>query len=158
TPFHRRHAGLGATHFVGAGWERPQWFQSNAPLLTGAPWEHRNDWAARNWSPIVGAEHLATRDRAALFDLTPYGKFEVSGPDALAFLDRICGTRIDVAEGKVVYTAMLTATGGIRCDLTVTRHGEDRFGVVTGGGSAPHDLAWWRSQVRDGERVTFTDG
>ena len=157
TPFYRRHRDLGAQFFVGAGWERPQWFEANAPLRTGAAWEHRNDWAARNWSPIVGAEHLATRERAALFDLTPYGKFEVSGPDALGFLDRICGNRIDVPAGKVVYTAMLTAAGGIRCDLTVTRHDEDRFGVVTGGGSARHDLAWWRSQVRDGERVTFGD-
>jgi dimethylglycine oxidase len=157
TPFFGRHRDLGATFFVGAGWERPQWFEANAPLLTGAAWERRNDWAARNWSPIVGIEHLATRDRAGLFDLTPYGKFEVSGPDALRFLDRICGNRIDVPEGKVVYTAMLTEAGGIRCDLTVTRFDEDRFGVVTGGGSARHDLAWWRAQMRDGERVTFDD-
>jgi glycine cleavage system aminomethyltransferase T/glycine/D-amino acid oxidase-like deaminating enzyme len=157
TPFFARHEALGARFFVGAGWERPQWFESNAGLLTGAPWERRDDWAARNWSPMVGAEHLATRERAALFDLTPYGKFDVTGPDALAYLDRICGNRIDAAVGKVVYTAMLTNGGGIRCDLTVTRLDEDRFRVVTGGGSARHDLAWWRSQLRDDERVTFED-
>jgi glycine cleavage system aminomethyltransferase T len=57
----------------------------------------------------------------------------------------------------VVYTAMLTPRGGIRCDLTVTRLGDERFRVVTGGVSGPHDLAWLRAQVRDGERVRISD-
>src|SRR5439155_2885589 len=115
TPFVARHRAMGAEFFVGAGWERPQWFEANRPLLTGAGWEAREGWEARNWSPIVGAEHLGTRERVALFDLSPYGKFEVSGPDACAFLERICGNRIDRPAGKVVYTAMLTPGGGIRC-------------------------------------------
>ena len=37
-----------------------------------------------NWSPAVGAEHLATRERVALFDITPFAKLDVTGPDALA--------------------------------------------------------------------------
>jgi glycine cleavage system aminomethyltransferase T len=53
---------------------------------------------------------------------------------------------------------MLTPRGGIRCDLTVTRHDDDVFLVVTGGGSGMHDLAWLRAQVRDGERVRIFDG
>ncbi len=157
TPFVARHRALGAEFFVGAGWERPQWFEANRALLTGASSEEREGWAARNWSPIVGAEHLAARDRVALFDISPYGKFEVSGPDACAFLERICGNRIDRPAAKVVYTAMLTRRGGIRCDLTVTRLNGDRFAITTGGGSAMHDLAWWRSQVRAVERVSFED-
>jgi glycine cleavage system aminomethyltransferase T/glycine/D-amino acid oxidase-like deaminating enzyme len=157
TPFIARHRALGAEFFVGAGWERPHWFEANRSLLSGASWETRQGWEARNWSPIVGAEHQATRERVAFFDISPYGKFEVSGPDACRFLERICGNRIDRPAGKVVYTAMLTGRGGIRCDLTVTRLEDDRFAVTTGGGSAMHDLAWWRSQVRDGERVSFED-
>ena len=106
----------------------------------------------REWSPIVGAEHLATRERAALFDITPFAKFRV-GAGALAFLERICANRIDRPGRHLVYTSMLTPRGGIRCDLTVTRLDEHLFQVVTGGGSAMHDLAWLRAQVRDGERV-----
>src|SRR5688500_12200733 len=48
---------------------------------------------------------------------------------------------------------MLTPSGGIRCDLTVTRKAEDRFRVVTGGGSGQHDRAWLLAQRRGGERV-----
>ena len=84
TPFFDRHAALGAECFTGAGWERPQWFEANRALLTGADWERRDAWAAMNWSPAVGAEHVATRERVALFDITPFAKFDVTGPDALA--------------------------------------------------------------------------
>jgi glycine cleavage system aminomethyltransferase T/glycine/D-amino acid oxidase-like deaminating enzyme len=157
TPFHARQAALGASFVVGAGWERPQWFEANRPLLTGAAWERRDGWAARLWSPVEGAEHLATRSAAALFDLTPFAKFEVAGPDAEAFLERVCANRVGRAVGAIVYTAMLTPRGGIRCDLTVTREAGDRFRVVTGGVSGQHDLAWLRAQRRDGERLTITE-
>ncbi len=38
TPFYERHMALGAENFTGAGWERPQWFEANRDLLTGADW------------------------------------------------------------------------------------------------------------------------
>ena len=159
TPFHDRHEALGATFVTGAGWERPQFFAANRPLIGGVTyeWARRSGWAAREWSPIVGAEHLATRERAAMFDITPYVKIRVEGTGALAFLERVCANGIDRPVGTVVYTAMLTPRGGIRCDLTVTRLAEDRFLVVTGGGSGMHDLAWLRAQVRDGEDLVIAD-
>ena len=155
TPFYARHRDLGAKFFSGAGWERPQWFEANH-VLTGAPWESREGWAAMNWSPAVGAEHVATRQRVALFDITPFAKFDVTGPDALSFLERISANRIDRPVGTIVYTSMLTPSGGIRCDLTVTRKDEDRFRVVTGGGSGQHDRAWILAQRRPDERVQLT--
>ena len=156
TPFYGRHADLGAEFVTGAGWERPQWFDANK-VLSGADWESRTGWSAQNWSPAVGAEHLATRERAALFDLTPYVKLDVEGPEALAFLERVCANRIDRRRGTVIYTSMLTPSGGIRCDLTVTRAGEESFMVVTGGGSGMHDLAWLRRQLRGDERVSIAN-
>ena len=151
TPFYARHEELGAEFVTGAGWERPEWFEANAALVpAGAPWVHRDGWAGTFWSPIEGAEHLATRSSAALFDLTPFAKFDVEGPDALAYLERICANRIDRPVGSIVYTAMLTPAGGIRCDLTIARKGEELFRVVTGGGSGQHDLAWMRGQIGDG--------
>jgi glycine cleavage system aminomethyltransferase T/glycine/D-amino acid oxidase-like deaminating enzyme len=155
TPFYARHAELGAEFFSSVGWERPQWFEKNH-VLTGAPWESRAGWAAQNWSPAIGVEHLATRDRVALFDITPFAKFDITGPDALRFLERICANRIDRPVGTIVYTSMLTPSGGIRCDLTITRKDEDRFRVVTGGGSGQHDRAWILAQKRPDERVRLT--
>ena len=159
TPFFARHQALGAEFFTGAGWERPQWFRANRELVGGVTheWARRWGWAARGWSPEVGAEHLATRSHAALFDITPFAKFDVAGPDALAFLERVFANRIDRPVGSIVYTAALTPTGGIRLDLTVIRKEEELFRVVTGGGSGQHDLAWLRRHRRDDERVSITE-
>jgi dimethylglycine oxidase len=91
----------------------------------------------------------------AMFDITPFAKFDITGADALSFLERISANRIDRPVGTIVYTSMLTPSGGIRCDLTVTRKDEDRFRLVTGGGSGQHDRAWLLAQRREGERVNL---
>jgi hypothetical protein len=50
----------------------------------------RHGWEAKHWSPIQGAEHLATRDRVALYDLTPFAKFEITGPGVVEYLQSLC--------------------------------------------------------------------
>jgi len=162
SPFWARQQALGAVFVEGAGWERPQWFRANEPLLQdyraqGRVWPERSGWAARHWSPVFGAEHLATRERVALFDLTPFTKLEIRGPDALAALQHLCSNQMDRPVGKVTYTAMLNERGGVRCDLTVTRLAEDRFLIITGGASGPHDLAWLRTHLPEGGAVEITD-
>jgi glycine cleavage system aminomethyltransferase T len=102
----------------------------------------RSGWAARYWSPIIGAEHLAVRERVGLFDLSNFYKIEVTGPGALAFLQKMTANNVDTPVGRSTYTAMLTPSGGIKCDLTVTRLGLDHFWVLTGGGTGPMDMAW----------------
>ena len=151
TPFYERQVALGAHFFESAGWERPQWYDSNEALLGGDEVVPHGDWAARYWSPAVVAEHRACRERAALFDLTPFTKVEVSGPGALGFLQRLAANDVDKPLGTIVYTAMLSPRAGIMCDLTVTRVGEDRFWVVTGGAVGRHDIAWMSKHLpRDG--------
>jgi heterotetrameric sarcosine oxidase gamma subunit len=147
SPFHARLEALGAAFFEGGGWERPQWFEANAGLAEGQDWPRREGWAAQNWSPIIGGEHLATRERVGLFDLTAFAKLEVSGPGALAYLQWMTANQMDQPAGRVTYTSLLTARGTIKCDLTVTRLAPDRFWVVTGGGTGPMDLAWLRQHL-----------
>lgn len=157
TPYHRRLEDLGARFFESAGWERPQWFAANQQLLAGLDHPSRNGWAARHWSPIAIAEHLATRERAALFDLSAFTKLEVRGPGALAYLQRLACNQMDVPLGRVTYTALLNVRGGIQCDLTVIRLQEDQFLVVTGGAVGMHDRAWLRMHLPGDGSVTLTD-
>ena len=103
-------------------------------------------WAGQHWSPAIGAEALATRQTAALFDETSFAKIEVSGPGACAFLQRVCANDIDRPVGSIVYTQLLNRRGGIECDLTVTRLATDRFLFVTGTAFGNHDLGWLRRQ------------
>ena len=157
-PYHRRFEELGAEFFENTGWERPQWFTANERLLEGgAAGPERFGWEARHWSSIVGAEHRATREGVALFDLTPFTKLEVTGPGSLEYLQHICGNNMDRSVGRIVYTSMLNENGGIKCDLTVTRLERDRFMVVTGGSTGVHDLQWMLRYAPKDSSVQIND-
>jgi dimethylglycine oxidase len=150
SPVYARQQELQAHFFENAGWERPQWYGANEPLLEGCRrFPERSSWTARYWSPIIGAEHLATRERVALFDLTPFAKLEVTGPSALAYLQRITSNQLDQPVGRITYTSMLNERGGIVCDLTITRLGTERFWIITAGSTLFHDLAWLRQHLPD---------
>ena len=133
SPFHPREEALGARFLEGGGWERPHWYEANAPLLDRYPVGGRGEWASRFWSPIAGAEALATRDRVALYDLTPLTRIEVSGPGSAAYLQRMTTNDVDRPVGTVIYTLMLNEAGGILSDLTVARLGRDHFQVGANG-------------------------
>jgi 4-methylaminobutanoate oxidase (formaldehyde-forming) len=148
SPVYPRLKALGAVFGEKSGWERPNWFAPNAKLAGGQEgWPAPSGWARRTWSRAIGAEHQAARERVALFDETSFSKFEVSGPGALEFLDRIAANRMDRPQGSVTYTQMLNEQGGIECDLTVTRLEEDRFRIVTGTAFGIHDLTWIRRHL-----------
>jgi glycine cleavage system T protein len=158
TPYHQRFVELGAEFFENAGWERPQWFGANETLLEGRPaGPDRNGWAKRYWSAIIGAEHRATREAVALFDLTPFTKLEVTGKGALSYLQHLTSNNMEKPEGKITYTSMLDYRGGIKCDLTVTRIASNRFLVITGGSTGIMDLQWMKRNVLDHGEVQITD-
>ena len=157
SPFQPRLEALGAVFFESAGWERPQWFGANEDLITECAVPVRSGWEAQQWSPIQAGEHRATREHAAMYDLTAFTKIEVSGPSALEFLQSITANQLDRPVGKVVYTAMLNRNAGIQCDLTLTRLARDRFLVLTGGASGTRDLAWMRSHAPDDGSVAISD-
>src|ERR1700716_202170 len=134
-PFHARERELGAVFFEAVGWERPQWYESNAGLLEeyGDRVTRREaEWESRWWAPIINAEHLASRARAGMVDLTAFSIFDVSGPAALDAVQRIAMRQMDVAVGRVVYTPVLTPSGGFKADLTLMRLGDHLLRGVAG--------------------------
>lgn len=154
SPVYARLLELDASFGEKNGWRRPNWFSSNA---AGADAPRPAGWAGHSWSAAIGAECLAARDAAALFDQSSFGKLTVAGPDALATLERVCANRIDRPIGSLVYTQILNPRGGIEADVTVTRVGEEAFRVVTGTASPRRDLAWIARHVAPGARVELTD-
>ncbi|WP_030018119.1 GcvT family protein [Streptomyces monomycini] len=129
SPFHARQRELGAYFLEGTGWERPHWYEANAPLADGIALPERDAWSARHWSPVAAAEARATRERVALYDMTPLRRLEVSGPGALDFLQYMTTNQLAKKPGSVTYTLLLDDAGGIRSDLTVARLATDRFQV-----------------------------
>src|SRR3712207_1948107 len=158
SPFHRRQQELGAVFLEAAGWERPQWYEANAALVAELPaaWTppERDAWSARFHSLIAAAEAWRTREGVALYDMTPLKRFEVTGPGALALLDRLTTGKMDKSVGAVTYTLVLDEAGGIRSDWTVARLGRDRFQV---GANGPLDLDHLERQLPSDGSVPVRD-
>ncbi|HET7170420.1 MAG TPA: FAD-dependent oxidoreductase [Gaiellales bacterium] len=149
-PFHDRERELGATFFEAAGWERPHWYESNAPLLEeyGDRVTRREaEWDSRWWSPIINAEHLAMRDRAGMVDLSAFAVFDIAGPGALQAVQGVAVRQMDVPVGRVVYTPVLAPGGGFKADLTIMRLGDELFRVVTGGAHGAADKKWFTDHL-----------
>jgi len=160
SPFNARERQLGAVFYEAMGWERPQWYESNAPLLdeySDRVSRRDAEWESRWWSPIISAEHLAMRDRAGMFDLTAFHIFDVLGPGALATVQRVSLRQMDVPIGRVVYTPLLTPNGGFRSDLTIMRLGEDQFRIVTGAAHGMADMKWFRDNCPEDGSAQIAD-
>ncbi len=127
----------GAVYGSKFGWERPNWFGKNSvdePSFEGKP----------NWFEHVAAEHRATRERVALFDLSSFTKFEVTGKGAFDSLQRVAANDLNKPDGAVIYTQLCNERGGIEADLTIVRLSAEHFYVVTGSGFAIRDGGWLR--------------
>ncbi|MFF4573962.1 FAD-dependent oxidoreductase [Streptomyces sp. NPDC001410] len=140
SPFYARQQEHGAFFLEANGWERPQWYEANAGLVEGRAIPTPNDWAARYWSPIVGAEAQVTRETVALYDMTALKRLEVSGPGAADFLEGLVTGKVAKSVGSVTYTLLLDHDGGIRSDITVARLARDLFQV---GANGNLDLDWF---------------
>jgi glycine cleavage system aminomethyltransferase T/glycine/D-amino acid oxidase-like deaminating enzyme len=160
SPFFPREEALGAVFFDARGWERPQWFESNAALFDRFPQANvprPHEWDARWWSPITNAEHLAMRDCVGMVDLTAFCEFDVEGPGAVDALQYIVVNNVDVPVGRSVYTPLLTPAGGFRGDLTIQRLGEEHFRIISGAFDGARDQYWFRKHLPNDGSVTFTD-
>ena len=151
SPTYARAQELGAVFGEKSGWERVNWFEPNAAL--GDESLRPRGWAGQLWSPAIGAEHVACRTTAALFDETSFAKIEIVGEEAADFLERLCDNKVARDVGAITYTQMLNQRGGIECDFTVTRLAENHFRIVTGTAFGRHDLAWIRLHAPDGVHV-----
>ena len=132
------------------GWERPRWYDKSGE---GENFSYRrsNQWNA------VREECLAVRERVGLMDLSTFSKYDVKGPDAFAFLDRICANKVPSKDGGIVLGHLLNANGFIESEITVTRLAHDHFYVLSAAVAQLHDLDQLNWRKRDEERVTIAD-
>ena len=154
SPFHVRQQQLGGNFLVATGWERPQWYEANRGLLERYDVPTHNDWAARFWSPIVGAEAQATREGVAMYDMTALKRLTITGPGATAFLQRLTTGNIAKSIGSVTYTLLLDVDGGIRSDVTVARLGEHHYQV---GANGALDTDWFHRHLPGDGSVQVSD-
>ena len=146
TPIHDKLKAAGAVFAETFGWERPKWF---APPGV----EERYSFRRTNWFEPVANECKAVREGVGVLDLSAFAKYDVTGRDAAAFLDRLCANRVPRRQGGVVLAHMLGEPGGIECEVTISRLGDERFFVLSGATAELHDLDWMTWHIDEGEAV-----
>ena len=155
---HARTGALGAVYYEARGWERPQWYKSNADLVERYGVADRpHEWDRRWWSPIIEAEHRHLREKVGVVDLGAFQIFDVTGPGSLPYLEGMAANACDRPPGASIYTPLLTPDGGFRADLTIQRLATDHFRVVTGAFDGARDAAWFRKHLPEDGSVHFED-
>lgn len=132
------------------GWERPRWF---AP--SGWPVEDVYGFTRPAWHEPVAAEVANVRTNVGIADLTAFSKFEVSGPDAASFLDRLSASRLP-SVGRMSLMYMLTEHGMVEIEFTVARLSDDQFYLV---GAAVGEIRFedWMRHHLENNAVTIAN-
>lgn len=152
SPLYEHLRGHGACFGEKMAWERPNWF---AP--EGVEARDIYSFGRQNWFLHVGSEHVAARERVALFDETSFGKLQIVGRDAERALQWICAGDVSKPPGHLIYTQLLNSRGGIESDVTVARLGADEFTITTGTAFVEHDRHWIERNLPDDADVAVID-
>ncbi|MCH8809241.1 MAG: GcvT family protein [Proteobacteria bacterium] len=150
TPLYDKLTARGAVHTEANGWERPKWFSLDG--RAEAPGFRHN-----NVLEVVAGECRAVRERVGVLDLSSFAKFDVTGADAEAYLNRICANRMARREGGIALAHFLTQEGRIAGEATITRLGEGRFYVLSGAAAENADLDHLSQRIEAGEDVNVTN-
>lgn len=135
TPIYPQQKAAGAVFGPVFGTERPLWF-----ARAGEAPQDVLSFRRTNWFDAVGAEARALRAGVGLVDIASFAKYEVTGPGAEAFLDRVLANRLPSRIGRMCLAPMLNQEGGIVGDFTVTRLGDERFYLIASGAAERYHL------------------
>ena len=134
TPLNEQHRALGGKMVDFGGWDMPVQYEAG-----------------------VIAEHLATREKAGLFDVSHMGEIWVEGADAIPFVNRITTNDVTkLVDGQAHYSALTNEKGGVVDDLLVYRFDVDKLLLVVNASTTEKDWEWITSQKRD-ENITLTN-
>ena len=153
TPLYETLAARGAVFGTIGGWERAFWFDRDG--------RHDPDRLSfrddEPWREAVRTECESVRDRVGVMDHGGFTRYEVHGPGATSFLERVfCGTMPEV--GRVRLSYMLTPKGMIWSEATVARLGENRYLLCGPTLAERRDFDWLARLVPPDGSVTLGMG
>jgi aminomethyltransferase len=127
TPLYAEHVRIGGKMVPFGGWEMPV-----------------------QYSGIID-EHQAVRSAAGVFDISHMGEIFVSGPGAVAWLNRMLTNDVTrLAQGECQYTLMLNEGGGVIDDLIIYHIAPGEYLLVVNASKIDEDFAWLREHLPDG--------
>ena len=143
SPLYAQLAHEGAVHGVVQGYEKPLWFKTDEVQSESSSWARNETHAA------VAEECHAVQTSAGMIDISGAANYEVKGPDATAFLNRLSCNKLPARDGRLSLTLFHAPQGGIMAEQSVTRINENYY-YLGGAISTEHrDLHWMQSQIGD---------
>jgi len=133
SPLYEKLKAHGCDYTEGFGWERPKWFS-----LDGRKENHSH--RRNNVFDVVAAECRAVREAVGLTDLSGFAKYEVSGPDAGSFLERVFANNMPGKVGGITLAHFVSANGRIAGEATITRYEESAYYVLSAAAAELRDL------------------
>jgi len=149
TPLYPLFDSMGAQWQEVFGWERPKFFATDGSAEVPS-------FGRTNAFDAVANECRGVRGAVGVADLTAFAKYEVSGPDAAALLERLSANKIP-SMGGIRLVHMLTEMGGIESEMTITRFAADRFYLNSAVVGQRHDLDWLQTHIHPDEQLTVSD-
>ena len=150
SPLFDRLKAMGAVYGETYGWERPKWFSLDG--RTEEPGYHRT-----NVFEVVAEEVHALTERVGVLDLTGFAKYDVTGRDAEAFLNRICANRMPTKQGGIALVHPLSRGGRILGEMTVTRFADDHFYCLSAAAAEQRDFDLMIQSRLPGEDITIAN-
>ncbi|MEM1274532.1 MAG: FAD-dependent oxidoreductase [Pseudomonadota bacterium] len=152
SPVHDKIVDLGGVMGAYNGWERANWF---AKPGDDTSWEASQTWdRAGPWEARIKTECEAVRDGVGVLDLPGFSRFNLSGPGAGDWLlGKIAGGLPKIGRLNLAYFP--DARGRILTEMSVLRHDEDHFTLITAGAAEWHDRDVLRAGLPD--RLTVTE-
>src|SRR5580692_313736 len=141
TPIYERLQSENAVFGEYCALEHPLWF---APK--GTPAHEVVSFRRSNAHAVVGEECRAVREAVGLLEISNYGKFEVGGPAAAAWLSSIMANRVP-AVGRITLTPMLNERGRLIGDFTLCRLAEQRFFLIGTYAAERYYLRWFERHM-----------
>lgn len=103
----------------------------------------------------ISEEHMAVRTKAGIFDLSHMGQLEVSGTQALAFIQEIITNDAEgLPDGKALYTPICNENGGIVDDVLLYRFCDEKFLFVVNSANRQKVFGWLVENQEKDVRVT----
>jgi dimethylglycine dehydrogenase len=149
SPLYARLLEHGAVHGAAQGYEKALWFQTDDVRRESLSWSHSEAHA------VVAEECKAVQESAGIIDISGAARYDISGKDASAFLDRLSCNKLP-RVGRLGLSLFHAPAGGIMCEMSITRLAEDHYYLVSAIASEHKDMHWMQSNA-DGFDVNIVN-
>ena len=154
SPVHRQLLELGGQMNPSNGWERADWFAAKGDDISP---KRRHSWLRDGpWERRIRQECEAVRDHVGVLDLVGFSRFDIAGPGAACWLLGLIAGRLPPV-GRMCLAYFPDRRGRVLAEMSVIRHDEEIFTLITAAAAQWHDLDLLRAALPDDHEFSIQD-